>query len=181
MSLKNTADTWGPVSRGFHWLIVLLLLVQGAMGLLLDDLPKGSAAFHKSLGITILALAVLRILWLLVAGRPGPVVGVTPLQHRLAQAGHWLLYVLLFATPITGWLMSDYTGRPIRWFGLFAMPHLVAPDRAAHEIMEGRHEQVFWILVFVAACHAAMAIHHHVFKRDATLVRMLPRLRNPQA
>ena len=181
MPFKNTVDTWGPVSRAFHWLIVLLLLVQGVMGLLLDDLPRGSVAFHKSLGITILALAVLRVLWLLVAGRPGPVTGATPLQHRLAQAGHVLLYVLLFATPITGWLMSDYTGRPIRWFGLFELPHFVTPDRAAHEVMEGRHEQVFWILVAVAAGHAAMAIYHHVFKRDATLTRMLPRLRNPRS
>ena len=181
MSLKNTANSWGTVSRTFHWLIVALLLVQGTLGLLLDDLPRGSVSLHKSLGVTILALAVLRILWLLVAGRPGPVPGVSVLQHRLAQAGHWLLYVLLFAAPITGWLMNDYMGRPLSWFGLVNLPHIVGPDRAAHEIMEGRHEQVFWILVFVAACHAAMAIHHHLFKRDGTLARMLPALKNPGA
>ncbi len=172
MTFKNT-ETWDGVSRTFHWLIVLLLIVQGALGLFHDDLPRGTIALHVSLGITILALAIARLAWRLYAGRPAALPGISPWQRRLAALGHFLLYVLLFAVPITGWLMSNYGDHAVRWFGLVEMPRLVAPDDAAHEIMEGRHEQLFWALVVVAVLHALAAVHHHLFRRNATLTRML--------
>jgi len=172
VTLKNTG-TWGGVSRSFHWLIVALLLVQGTLGLFHDDLPRGTIRLHVSLGITILALAVARLAWRLYAGRPAPLAGIPAWQLRLAGFGHFLLYLLLFAVPITGWLMSDYGDHPVRWFGLFELPHLVAPDDAAHEIMEGRHEQLFWALVVVALLHVLAVVHHHLFRRNATLTRML--------
>lgn len=172
MALKNT-ETWGVVSRSFHWLIVALLVVQGAIGLLIDDLPRGTIRLHVSLGITILALAIARLVWRVYAGRPLPLPGVSPWQRRLAALGHFVLYVLLFALPISGWLMSNYGDHAVRWFGLFELPRLVAPDDAAHEIMEGRHEQLFWLLVAVAILHAIAAVHHHLFRRNTTLTRML--------
>ncbi|PNS07435.1 cytochrome b [Solilutibacter silvestris] len=168
---KNT-DTWGSVSRSFHWLIVALLIVQGALGLLLDDLPRGSIRLHVSIGITILALAIARLAWRLYAGRPAPMPGVLPWQRRTAAVGHFLLYVLLFATPITGWLMSNYGDHPVRWFGLFELPHLVAPNDDAHEIMESRHQLMFWLLAIVATLHALAATYHHFILRNATLTRM---------
>ncbi|MBS0225109.1 MAG: cytochrome b [Proteobacteria bacterium] len=171
MTLKNT-QTWGGISRSFHWLIVALLIVQGALGLFHDDLPRGTISLHISLGITILALAIARLAWRLYAGRPAAVAGVSVAQQRIAAAGHFVLYVLLFAVPISGWLMSDYGDHAVRWFGLFELPRLVAADDAAHEIMEGRHEQLFWVLVVVAVLHALAAIYHHVFRRNATLMRM---------
>lgn len=172
MTLKNI-DTWGIVSRSFHWLIVALLVVQGALGLLHDDLPRGTIRLHVSLGITILVLAIARLAWRLYAGRPGPVAGVSQWQQRLAALGHFALYLLLFAVPISGWLMSNYGDHAVRWFGLFDLPHLVAPNDAAHEVMEARHEQLFWALVVIATLHALVAIYHHVFRRNATLTRML--------
>lgn len=172
MALKNT-ETWGGISRSFHWLIVALLIVQGALGLFHDDLPRGTIRLHVSLGITILALAIARLAWRLYAGRPAPVAGVSVAQRRVAALGHFILYALLFAVPISGWLMSNYGDHPVRWFGLFELPHLVAPDDAAHEVMEGRHTQLFWVLVVAAMLHALAAIHHHMFRRNATLTRML--------
>ena len=171
MTLKNT-NTWGPVSRSLHWLIVALLIVQAGIGLFLDDLPRGTVRLHVSIGITILVLAIFRVLWRLYAGRPAPVPGVTMMQQRIAGAGHFLLYVLLFAVPISGWLMWNYSEHPASWFGLFNLPNLVAPNDDAHELWEGRHEQLFWVLTTVAMLHALFAVHHHMIRRNATLTRM---------
>lgn len=186
MTLRNSATQWGSLGKAFHWLIVLLLLGQGILGLVMGDLPRETRiemiGLHKSLGITILMLAVVRLIWALFNDRPGPAPGVTPLQHKLAFAGHLVLYVLLFALPISGWLLTSYADRPTSWFGLFELPRLVGENHGLHEVYEERHEQLFWLLTLVAAGHAGAAIYHHVFQRDATLARMLPKgwLRDPR-
>ncbi len=186
MHLRNTATDWGSLSKTFHWLIVLLLIGQGILGLTMGDFGRELRAqlvpLHKSIGVTLLMLALARLLWNLFGGRPAPAPGVTPLQHRLAKLGHLVLYALLFAVPLTGWLLSAYGGRDTSWFGLFDLPRIVGENHDLHEMFEERHEQLFWLLVLVAAGHAGAAIYHHVFQRDATLARMLPRgwLREPR-
>lgn len=186
MNLRNTAASWGGLSKTFHWLIVLLLVGQGILGLTMGDFGRDLrgtlVGLHKSIGVTILMLAVARMLWNLSGARPAPAQGVTPLQHRLAKFGHFVLYALLFAVPITGWLLTAYGGRDASWFGLFDLPRIVGENHDLHEMFEERHEQLFWLLVLVAAGHAGAAIYHHVFQRDATLARMLPRgwLREPR-
>jgi cytochrome b561 len=179
MTLRNSATHWGSVSKFFHWLIVLLLIGQGTVGLLMGDMPRGPdklqmVNLHKSFGITILALAVLRLLWLLVAGRPQAAPGVSARNQMLAKLGHAVLYVLLFAVPLTGWLLVDYGGRGIAWFGLFELPRLVAENPGLHETFEEVHELLFWALTATAVGHALVAVYHHAFLRDATLARMLP-------
>jgi cytochrome b561 len=179
MTLRNSATHWGSVSKTFHWLIVLLLLGQGTVGLLLGDMPRGPDKLvlmnlHKSVGITILALAVLRVLWLLVAGRPHPAPGVSARNRMLAKLGHLVLYALLFAVPLTGWLLVDYGGRDLGWFGLLELPNLVSENHDLHEAFEAAHELLFWALTATALGHALAAAYHHVFLKDATLARMLP-------
>lgn len=186
MSLRNSPTDWGSLSKTFHWLIVLLLVGQGILGLTMGDFGREMrgtlVSLHKSIGITILMLATARLLWMLFAGRPAPATGVSRTQHLLARAGHVLLYALLFALPISGWLMSAYGGRDTAWFGLFDLPRMVAENPAAHEMLEERHEQLFWVLVIVALGHAGAAVYHHLFQRDATLARMLPKgwVRDPR-
>lgn len=180
MSLKNTADRWGPVSQALHWLIVLLVLVLAIVGLSLDSLPKTPKYFwvytmHKSVGITVLALVLARIGWRLYAGAPLPVAGTPAWQARVASATHVLLYALLLAMPLSGWLNDSASGlRPFRWFGLFVMPKLAGPDAALADNAQEAHELLFWVLVALVALHAAAALHHHLFRNDATLSRMLP-------
>ncbi|GAA4860644.1 cytochrome b [Luteimonas vadosa] len=179
MQLKNTRERWGIVSQALHWLIVLLILGQGTVGLWMEDLRNGPDklqvyALHKSFGLTILALAVLRLLWRWYAGRPEPVPGIPRWQVSIARLSHWLLYALLLAIPLSGWLLNSAAGFPLQWFGLFDLPAIAAQDNALHELAEEIHEFLFWTLVSVAALHAAAAFHHHLFRRDATLVRMLP-------
>lgn len=180
MNLKNTPTRWGGVSQFLHWLIVLLIIGQGVVGLTMGDLPNGPSkiqvyALHKSFGLTVLALVVLRVLWRLYAGAPAPVPGTPTWQARIASLTHWALYALLFAVPISGWVLNSAAGFPLQYFGLFNLPALAGRDHDLHELAENAHETLFWILVALALLHAAAAFYHHVFLRDATLARMLPR------
>ena len=180
MSLKNTADRWGGVSKTLHWLIALLILALGIVGLLMGELPKTPKYFwvytaHKSIGISVLALVALRLLWRLHAGAPKPVPGTPSWQERMASATHWLLYVLMFAIPLAGWLYDSASGlRPFKLFGLFEMPKLVAPSEQAAQLSHALHEWGFWALILLVLAHAGAALYHHVHQRDATLARMLP-------
>lgn len=181
MALKGDATHWGSVAKFFHWAIVLLILAQAVIGLVMVELPKRPSSipvysFHKSLGITILALAVLRLVWRLFDTRPRDVPGMPHWQALGARLGHALLYVLIFAVPLSGWLFDSASSlRPLYWFNLIPMPNLTGgKNETVEEWAEGAHELLFWVLVLVAAGHAAAALIHHFHNRDETLVRMLP-------
>ena len=177
MPLKNTLHEWGSVSKFLHWSIVLLIVCQGALGLTMGDLPRNGpihpVMLHKSMGVLILGMAVLRLLWTYAISRRPEELPMPDWQKLAARLGHLLLYVLLIAIPLTGWLLSDYGGRGVQFFGI-DLPQLVGANEAAHEAFEERHETLFWVLVVVATGHALAAVYHHVFQRDRTLLRMLP-------
>ncbi|MCD9029862.1 cytochrome b [Luteimonas sp. BDR2-5] len=180
MTLKNTDARWGGISQLLHWAVVLLILATGTIGLLMGDMRNSPAkievyALHKSLGLTILALAALRLPWRLYAGAPAPVPGTPAWQARLASITHWLLYGLLFAIPLSGWTFNSAAGYPLQWFGLFNLPALAERSQTLRATAGEVHELLFWTLVVLALGHAAAALYHHVFQRDATLARMLPR------
>ena len=179
MTLRNTAR-WGAVSQAFHWTIVLLLLVIAVVGLTMGELPRTPKYFwvytvHKSLGLTILVLMLLRLGWRLHAGAPPPVAGTPRLQAMVASVTHWALYALVLAMPLSGWLYDSASGlRPFRWFGLAEVPKLSPPDEGLAELANNAHETLFWVLVLLVAVHAGAALYHHIFQRDDTLRRMLP-------
>ena len=180
LTLKNTDERWGPVSQLLHWTIVLLILGQGTVGLLMTEMRNSPDkiqvyALHKSFGLTILALVVLRLLWRWYAGTPRPVVGTPQWQERIASLTHWALYALLFAIPLSGWVLNSAAGFPLQWFGLFNLPAITGKDHGLHELAEELHELLYWTLVSLALLHAAAAFYHHLFQHDATLARMLPR------
>lgn len=181
MTLKNTPVRWGSVSQGLHWLIVLLIFGLALVGLIMTDLPKTPRYFwvytlHKSIGITVLALMLARLGWRVYAGAPKPVTGTPTWQARIAAATHGLLYVLVIAQPISGWVYDSASGlRPFRLFGLVLMPKLVVPNEALRDVALGAHVWIFWALLGMVVLHAGAAIYHHLFLHDATLARMLPR------
>lgn len=187
MTLKNTAERWGTVSQSLHWLIVLLILAAATFGLVMDELPRSPKYFwvytaHKSIGISVLALMLLRLAWRLYAGAPAPVPGTPTWQARVASATHWALYAIALAMPLSGWLYDSASGlRPFRWFGLFDMPKLVRPHAWTADAAHDAHELLFLLLVGLVAVHAAAALYHHLFLRDDTLRRMLPGRAKPSA
>ena len=180
MPLKNTPSDWGSVSKSLHWLVVALVLAMAWIGLRMGDMPNGpdkiaTYALHKSIGLSILALVVLRLSWRMHAGAPAPVPGTPALQERVASLAHWALYALLLAMPLSGWVLNSAAGFPLQWFGLVNLPALAGKDHDLHELAEEIHELLFWAMAIVAVLHAAAALYHHLFMRDATLARMLPR------
>lgn len=177
--LGNSSDRWGTVSRGLHWLTAALIVAVAAIGLWMDTLPRAPRtieiyALHKSLGLTILALAAVRLAWRLAAGAPAPVPGLPRWQRRAAEASHALLYALMFAMPLSGWLLNTAAGYPLQWFGLFNLPRIVGRDEGLHALAGSLHEYGFWALLVLVAVHASAAFYHHLFRDDDTLRRMLP-------
>ena len=182
MMLRNSVERWGAVSQAFHWLIVVLIVVMAYLGLTMTDLPNSPHklqlyTLHKSIGLSILVLVSLRLLWRLYAGRPEPVAGTPAWQERIARLTHGALYALLFAMPISGWIVNSAAGFPLRWFGLFNLPAIAARDKALHALATSWHQALFWTLVALVVVHAGAALYHHLYQRDATLTRMLPRHR----
>lgn len=183
----RNVERWGPVSQLLHWAIVVLVLAMAVLGLTMTDMASGPDkirvyALHKSIGLTILGLVVVRLAWRLVAGAPHPVPGTPGWQARAAAVTHGVLYLLLFAMPLSGWVLNSASGFPLRWFGLFNLPAIAPRGRDLHELAESAHELMFWVLALLVLAHAAAAVWHHLFLRDATLARMLPRgwLRVPE-
>ena len=177
-NLRNV-DRWGPVSQLLHWVVVIGIVAMAVIGLTMVDMRTSPDkvrmfALHKSVGLTILALVTLRVIWRLYAGAPKPV-PMPRWQHLLANLSHFGLYALLFAVPLSGWVMNSYAGFPLWWFGLFRVPALTGRDHDLHELTESVHEALFWALIVLALVHAGAALYHHLFQRDATLARMLPR------
>ena len=180
MTLKNPEDRWGHVSQLLHWSIVVLIVVLGYLGLTMTDLANSPDkirlyALHKSLGLTLLALVLLRLFWRVYAGAPRPLPGSPAWQERIATLTHFALYVLLLAIPISGWIFNSATGFPLQWFGMINLPAIAGRDAGLRELSATWHEWLFWALVVLALVHAAAAIYHHLFQHDATLARMLPR------
>jgi len=180
MPVKNTSEQWGSVSQALHWVVVALVLAMAWIGLTMGDLPSGpdkiaAYALHKSIGITLLALIVLRLAWRLHAGAPASLPGPPAWQERTASLTHWALYALLLAMPLSGWILNSASGYPLQWFGVFNLPAIAGKDQNLRELTGDIHEWLFWALVTLAVLHAAAAFYHHLFLRDATLARMLPR------
>ena len=179
MALRNTTRRWGAVAQLLHWLIVIFVITQFTLFALFDDLPAGARkltllARHKSVGITILMLALLRLAWR--SANPTPELPDTlkPYERRLARFTHGLLYGLLFAVPLAGWTASSARGFPVSWFGLFTLPDLVPKNKGLYDTLLDTHAFLAWTLGAVAIIHLLAALKHHFVLKDDVLRRMLP-------
>jgi cytochrome b561 len=178
MTFRNTKLSWGSLSKALHWIIVLLIINQWVIAERAEGLKFSAKiaalGWHKSFGITILALAVIRLAWRWMNPVPDLSAETKPWERVLAKISHLLLYGLIFAIPISGWLMSSAKNTPVSWFKLFQLPNLVAPDKAFGASMHDLHHLLFNVLVVVAALHIAGALKHHFIDRNDVLRRMLP-------
>jgi cytochrome b561 len=157
----------------------VLLIVQVVLGLIDRALPLGPArsaviGTHKSLGITVLALAVIRLLWRWANPVPDPLFSLKPKEQALARFTQVMLYVLLFAIPLNGWLLASAHAYGITWFNLFPIPFLVSKNLPLFDVMDGLHEALAILLGLIAALHVAAALRHHFVLKNNTLRRMFP-------
>lgn len=164
-----------------HWLIALSLIGTFALGLYMQDLTLSPTklklySWHKWAGISLLLAVILRLGWRLMHPAPALPSGMSKLAQRVARAGHALLYILMLAVPISGWLMSSAQGVPIVWFGVIPLPDLVARDPALGEQLTNVHFALNIALAIAVVGHLAAALVHHFIKKDGVLVRMLPLL-----
>ena len=179
MPSRNSPTVYGAVAQTFHWLIAALIVTQFTLAYLADDLPLGAhklalLARHKSFGMTVLMLAILRLLWRLNNPPPPLPSGMTPLERTLARATHIAFYVLLFAMPLTGWLMSSAKNYSVSWFGVFTWPNLIAKNETAFDVLRSTHHILSYALFAIAVLHILAALKHHFSNKDTVLLRMLP-------
>lgn len=177
--MKNTPNEYGAVSKFLHWTIGLAIVGMLALGYIMEDfedLDTKIKAFglHKSVGISILTLAVLRIIWHAYSRRPLLIETGKAWEKLAAETLHFCLYCAMLVMPLTGWLVSSSAGRPVSFFGLFTLPDLIGADESMKEIFEALHEFLAVCLIAGISVHVLAALKHHFLNKDATLTRMLP-------
>ncbi len=179
MSARSDATRWGSVAKFFHWTIALFVIGLLVGGLTMVDMKVSPDKFklyalHKSFGITVLALMLLRFAWRGIDPRPQDVAGMAPIVAFAAHAVHRLLYVALLAMPISGWVYNSASNFPLQWFGQVNLPAIVAPDKGLKHLAHEVHEFLAWTIIALLLAHVAGALKHHLIDRDDTLRRMLP-------
>ncbi|WP_095109070.1 cytochrome b [Pseudomonas sp. Irchel 3E20] len=181
MQLRNSSSRYGWVSIFMHWGVALAVFGLFALGLWMVGLDyystwrKDAPDLHKSIGLTLFAVMLLRVVWRFVSPPPPTLSSYSRLTRLGAKVGHSFLYLSLFAVMIAGYLISTADGAGIAVFGLFEVPALVSglPDQA--DVAGVVHLYLAWALVVFAGLHALAALKHHFIDRDATLARMLGR------
>jgi cytochrome b561 len=180
--LINSADHYGLVSRFLHWAMALLILAMIGVGAYMTDLAKEDPlraqlySMHKAVGVTLLGLAVIRILWILVSRPPVMPDALQRWEVVLAKSTVGLLYLLMLATPIAGYLMTNTGGKPISYFGLFELPALMGENHDLHEVLEEVHEILAFTILALVGLHVIGALKHRFFDKDPNadvLKRML--------
>lgn len=169
--------SYRPVAKGLHWLTALLVIGLIAVGLWMVGLPFGllklqAYAWHKWIGLTVLALTLVRLAWRWRWPPPPLPDRVTIWERWLAPYGHGTLLLLLMALPLSGWLMSSAGGVAVYWFGVLHMPDLVPRDPTLFGRLRTLHHWLAWSLIAVLGGHVAAVVRHDVIRRDGVLRRM---------
>lgn len=193
MSARNSFSEYGSVAKTFHWLTALLIFAAFPLGYFANELAHyiqspqfdGSQStisraallfsLHKTVGVAVFFVALLRILWAISQEKPGLLHPDNKPEALAAEVVHWVLYGSLVAAPLSGWIHHAATTgfAPILWpFGQ-SLPFIPKSEPVAH-LFGGVHELLVWTLAAALALHIAGALKHHVIDRDSTLRRMLP-------
>jgi cytochrome b561 len=175
----GTDARYGAVAIALHWLVAVAVVATFPLGLYVAELPDSPrklelAAYHKWIGVTVLALMAVRLGWRL-AHRPPPLQSAMPVwQRRAAATAHWALYALLVAIPLSGWLYSSAAGVPTVYLGLWRLPDGVGADETLAAALKLAHQTLNFGLLALVIVHVAAALKHHFVDRDGLLARMLP-------
>ena len=179
MPLYNTREAWGSVQKLLHWTIALAVVALATLGWVMLGMDRSPAtiriyALHKSVGLTVLGLVLLRLGWRWSQPRPELPPTMRPWERALAGLVHFGLYAILVAMPLSGWIYNSASNFPLKWFGLFRVPALSGRNPDLAELAETAHLVLFWAPAALFMLHVAGALKHHFIDRDDVLVRMLP-------
>jgi cytochrome b561 len=184
MSSRSAAPVrYSGPAIALHWLIAVLIVSGFYLGWIMTDIPGFTPtklkyfSWHKWIGVTVFALAVIRVLWRATHRAPA-LDAATPLwQKAAAHLVHGLLYVLMLAIPVSGYLYSSAAGIQVVYLGIVPLPTLIGPDQALKGTLRTVHVLLNYTLLTLVVLHVAAALKHQFVDRDGLLARMLPFLR----
>lgn len=172
------APAFGRMTRMLHWAMAAGILGTAALGAYIARMEVGLSnlwlfGLHKTIGICLLALALLRLAWHRLSPPPGPLPGPRPWERTLARATHRALYVLMLAVPLAGWAYASATGLDVLVFNRFVLPPIAPVSEAWETGLQLLHRTLAWALLALVALHVAGALKRTFVARDGTLARML--------
>jgi cytochrome b561 len=178
MPFRNTNATYGSVARFLHWCIFVLITSMLTAGFIMINMENSPGKFqlyalHKSFGILILFLAAVRLWWKFHNLSPELPDSLDIWQKRAAKANHIILYILMFAMPLSGWAMSSAAGFPVSVFGWFILPSLIPANKELLEFFREAHLIIAYLIIIMVLFHATAAFLHHFYYKDNVLKRML--------
>ena len=171
--------TYTKTAKGLHWLMAVLLFGLLALGFYMQDLPLSPQklqfySWHKWAGVTAFLLVLFRLAWRATHVPPAlPASMPKPMQFA-AHAGHFLLYALMLAIPLSGWLMSSAKGFQTVWFGLLPIPDMLDKNKELGNLLAQVHSALNFLFIAVLVSHIGAALKHHIMDKDDILTRMLP-------
>ncbi|MBL0122499.1 MAG: cytochrome b [Betaproteobacteria bacterium] len=162
-----------------HWLVAAMMVISVAIGLYMTGLKLSPDklklySWHKWVGVTIFMLVAIRAAWRLSHASPPMPASMPAWQRHTANAAHILLYVLMFAIPLSGWLMSSAKGFQTVYFGVIPLPDLLGKNEALGELLQEVHRLLNYTFIAIVAVHVAAALKHHFIDKDDVMQRMLP-------
>lgn len=171
----DTKASYGTISKIFHWLIAISIISLLAAGFIMTNLDKSPLKYqiyglHKAFGITVLAIAILRIIWRIIKPKPALPEAYPKWQRISAAAVHGILYLLTIMIPLSGWIMSMAANFVPSWFGLFQLRLPISPNKALAKFANNTHELLAWVLLAALTLHILAAL-----KEREILRRMLPK------
>ncbi|OOZ39282.1 cytochrome b [Solemya pervernicosa gill symbiont] len=179
MAWRNSFNDWGWLAIGFHWLTAVAVFGLFGLGLYMTGLTYYDPGYrswpdlHRSIGVLLFVLIVARLIWRRIDRHPEPLASHAPWERVLAKRVHAVIYLLLFAVMVSGYLISTADGRGVEVFGLFTIPATISGIDKQEDIAGLIHLWLASILIGTALLHAAAALKHHFIDRDRTLRRML--------
>lgn len=163
------------VARALHWIMAALIIANLVLGFTHEALPRdwGVMPLHKSIGLTVLALTVCRIVWRLTHRPPFLPKEMPGWEKSAAHVTHLAFYALMLVVPLSGWIMTSAGSRPLTWFALFDVPKFaVGREDAFTGLAHEAHELLPWLWSALLLLHIGAALRHHLVLKDDVLRRM---------
>lgn len=177
--LRNTLDSFGSIAKIFHWLIALCMIAMLTVGLIMVDMEPSPAkmavyGLHKSTGVVILLLIILRLTWRLLNPIPQLPSSLQPWHHRMAKLSPLTLYALMFMIPLSGIMLSETAGYPITVYNLFSLPTILPKNPELSKTAALIHKYGAFTLIGILILHVISTLYHHFILKNNVLHRMFP-------